>query len=178
MYLRNVLTLSPLTIGLILTLPPLCFAVFSPISGRIADKTSGRGIVTVGLGLILVGIYCYSQWGPMTTYGWIGLTLILIGSGSGIFQPANQRMAFSSVSEGDYGVVSAMLFSFGQAAGSLGTAVAVAILEGKLGTKEIFSDPMRFTEAQQFTFYSFLPLAALGLLLSFGGRSKPFVQST
>jgi hypothetical protein len=86
-------------------------------------------------------------------------------------------MAFSSVSERDYGVVSAMLFSFGQAAGSLGTAVAVAIIEGRLGTKEIFSDPTRFAEAQQFTFHWFLPLAALGLLLSFAARSKPVMQS-
>jgi EmrB/QacA subfamily drug resistance transporter len=177
MYLRNVLTLPPLTIGLILTLPPLFFAVLSPLSGWIADKTGGRSVVTVGLGLILVGIYCYSQWGPLSTYGWIALTLILIGSGSGLFQPANQRMAFSSVSERDYGVVSAMLFSFGQAAGSLGTAVAVAIIEGRLGTKEIFSDPTRFAEAQQFTFHWFLPLAALGLLLSFAARSKPVMQS-
>jgi hypothetical protein len=114
----------------------------------------------------------------MSTYGWIGLTLILVGSGSGLFQPANPRMGFSSVSEADYGVVSAMLFSFGQAAGSLGTAVAVAMLEGRLGTKEMFSDPTRFAEAQQFTFYWFLPLAAFGLLFSFAGRSKPLVQST
>ena len=114
----------------------------------------------------------------MTTYGWVGLTLVLIGIGNGLFLPANQRMAFASVSEGDYGVVSAMLFSFGQAAGSLGTAVAVAILEGRLGDKEMLSDPMRFAEAQQFTFSWLVPLAALGLLLSFGGRSKPLVQST
>ncbi len=178
MYLRNVLNLSPLTVGLILTLPPLFVAVLSPVSGWIADKTGGRSVVTVGLGFILVGIYCYSQWGPLSTFGWIGLTLVLLGSGSGLFLPANQRLAFSSVSERDFGVVSAMLFSFGQAAGALGTAVAVAILEGRLGGKEMFSDPMRFAEAQRFTFYWLLPLAALGLLLSFAARSKPSVQST
>ncbi len=178
MFLRNVLNLPALTIGLILTLPPLLVAVLSPVSGWIADRADGRGVVTVGLGFILVGIYFYSRWGPFTTYGWVGLTLALIGSGNGLFLPANQRMAFSNVSEGDYGVVSAMIFSFGQAAGSLGTAVAVAILEGRMGGKEMFSDPMRFAEAQQFTFSWLVPLAALGLLLSFGGGSKPFFQST
>ena len=178
MYLQNVLNTPPMKVGLILTLTPFFIAVLSPVSGWFADRFDGRGIISIGLGFLLVGIYFYSRSGPMTTYGWVGLTLVLIGIGNGLFLPANQRMAFASVSEGDYGVVSAMLFSFGQAAGSLGTAVAVAIVEGRLGDQEMLSDPMRFAEAQQFTFSWLVPLAALGLLLSFGGRSKPLVQST
>ena len=171
-YLRNVLELSPATIGLILTLPLLFIVLLSPISGWFADKYDGRMMVTLGLGFILLGLYFYSRSGPLTSYPWVGMTLVLVGIGIGLFQPANQRIAFSGVSEREYGVISAMLFSFGPAAGSLGTVVAVAILEGRLGGREMFSDPMKFAEAQQFTFSCLVPLAALGVLLSFAGRWK------
>lgn len=175
-YLRNVLELSPAMIGIILTLPLLFIVLLSPISGWLADKYDGRMIVTLGMGFILLGLYFYSQSGPMTSYPWVGMTLVLIGMGIGLFQPANQRIAFSGVSEREYGVVSAMLFSFGPAAGSLGTVVAVAILEGRLGGRGMLSDPMKFAEAQQFTFSCLVPLAALGVLLTLGDRWKPLTR--
>jgi len=174
LYLQNVLRLPPLTVGLILTLPPLFIALLSPLSGWFADRFDGRTMVTVGLGFILVGIYCYSRSGPTTAYGWVGLTLILIGIGNGLFQPANQKVAFASVGEGEYGVVSAMLFSLGQAAGSLGTALAVALQAAALGGKEILLEPARFATAQQFAFAWLVPVAALGVVISLAERRIRF----
>lgn len=177
LYMQNVLNLSPLTAGLILTTPPLLIAVLSPISGRLADRRDGRLLITVGLCFILFGILLYSRSGPMTSPLWVGFALSLIGIGNGLFIPANQRVAFSSVNEADYGVVSAMLLSFGLASGTLGTTLAVALLEWKTGGKGILADPTSFAEAQQFVFSSLLPLAVVAVLISFGARSSKLVKT-
>jgi MFS family permease len=177
LYMQNVLNLSPLTSGLILTTPPLLIAALSPVSGWLADRGDSQLIVTGGLCFILLGILFYSRSGPMTSPLWVGFALSLIGLGNGLFIPANQRAAFSSVSEADYGVVSAMLLSFGLASGTLGTTMAVALLEWKTGGKGIFADPKGFAEAQQFVFSILLPFAVAAALISFGTRSRKSVKS-
>jgi len=177
LYMRNVLELSPFMIGLILTIPPLFIAVLSPVSGWFADRFEGRILVTVGLCFVLLGIFFYSRSGPLTTSLWVGFVLSLIGIGNALFIPANQRVAFSSVNDVNYGVVSAMVFTFGMASGSLGTTIAVAILEGRLGESKLLVNPTNFTEAQQFTFAWLVPLAVIGLLISLAGRLRWFTRS-
>ena len=176
-YIQNVLNLSPLTAGLILTTPPLLIAALSPVSGWLADRRDGRFLITGGLCFILLGILFFSRSGPMSSPLWVGFALSLIGIGNGLFMPANQRAAFSSVSEADYGVVSAMLLSFGLASGTLGTTMAVALLEWKTGGKGILADPASFAEAQQFVFSILLPLSVVAALISFGAGSTKSVKT-
>ena len=69
----------------------------------------------------------------------------LLGIGVGFFTPANQKVAFASVAKDDYGVLAAMLSSFGTAAGTIGTTIAVALMEMK--AKEICGPPKQFLPA-------------------------------
>ena len=59
----------------------------------------------------------------------VGAVLAVLGTGIGFFTPANQKVAFASVAKEDYGVLAAMLSSFGTAAGTIGTTIAVALME-------------------------------------------------
>lgn len=171
LYLQNVLASSPFTVGLVMATLPLFTALSSPLSGRLADRIEARFVASLGLGFILVGILFYSRLGGGSSYFMVVLALTLIGLGSGFFMPANQKAAFASVGSEHYGILSAMLSSFGTAAGTLGTTIAVAMIEATMSGKGA-QDPGSFAAGQQFAFSALLPLAALALLISLKGKDK------
>jgi len=171
LYMQNVLGFSPLMIGLIATTLPLLTAVTSPVSGRLADRMDAGSVAAVGLFFTLLGILIYSRFGVDSRYLLILSSFALIGVGIGFFIPANQRVAFSAVSREDYGILSAMLSSFGPAAGTIGIALTVALLEGTM-TGRTIEDPIAFSNAQQFAFSSLLPFAVLAIFVCLAGKWK------
>jgi hypothetical protein len=92
-----------------------------------------------------------------------------LGAGIGLFVPANEKTAFTTVSNQDYGMVSAMLMAFGTGAGALGTTVAVALAE-HARTSRLSGDAAAFAYDQQFAFSWLAPLAALALLVTLLGK--------
>jgi MFS family permease len=117
LYLQNVLGASAITSGILLAILPLSTALASPMSGRLADRFDAGTINTFGIALLAAGIACYAALGTASHYALVGAVLALIGAGIGFFTPANQKIAFASVRQEDYGVLAAMLSSFGTAAG-------------------------------------------------------------
>ena len=171
LYMQNVLVFSPLTVGLVMASLPLFTALSSPLSGRLADRFEARFVASLGLGIVLIGIFFYARLGVGSSYLLVVLALSLIGVGSGFFMPANQKAAFSSVGSEHYGILSAMLASFGTAAGTLGTTIAVALIEATMAGKGA-QDPGSFAAGQQFAFSALLPLTALALLASLKGKDE------
>src|SRR5215471_4963342 len=143
MYLHHVLMASPLAIGIILSLLPITTALTSPLSGRASDRVGTERLVITGLGLISLGVFVYSRLGGESGYLPVAFALGLVGTGVGVFTPANQKAIFSSVGSEDYGVLSALLSSFTTAAGTLGTTAIVALLELKIAGLDS-SDPWVF----------------------------------
>ena len=141
-------------------------ALASPLSGKVSDRLAPGRVVTVGLGLISLGVFIYSRLGFQSSYVAVAIALGFIGMGIGVFTPANQKVAFSSVGNEDYGVLSALLSSFATAAGTLGTTAAVALLELKMTGFEP-NDPMAFASAQQFAFTCSLPFGVLAVIVAF-----------
>ena len=171
LYMQNVLASSPLTVGFVMATLPLFTALASPLSGRLADRLEARFVAGLGLGFIILGIFFYARLGIGSNYLLVILALTLIGMGSGFFIPANQKAAFSSVGGEHYGILSAMLSSFGTAAGTLGTTIAVALIEATISGRAA-QDPGSFAAGQQFAFSALLPLAAVAFLISFGGSRE------
>jgi EmrB/QacA subfamily drug resistance transporter len=170
LYMENVLGFSSVFVGLIMTSLPVFIALSSPLSGRLADRLEARYVATFGLASILAGIALYARLGATTPYLWVVASLALIGTGIGFFTPANQRAAFATVGQEHYGILSAMLASFGTASGTVGVTVAVALIEGMMaGTR--FDDPAAFASAQQFVFLALLPLAGAAIAVSLAGGS-------
>ena len=117
LYLQNVLGASALAAGLILAILPLSTALASPLSGRLADRFDAAVISAIGLGAIVAGIAGYSRLNSESHLLTVGMVLALLGGGVGFFTPANQKIAFAAIDPEDYGVLAAMLSSFGTAAG-------------------------------------------------------------
>lgn len=130
-----------------------------------------RSIATVGSLLTLLGILIYSRLGVDSNVLLIVSSFAFIGLGTGFFLPANQKAAFSTVSGEHYGMLSAMLSSFGPAAGTVGTTIAVALLGGTM-TGAVVHDPEAFANAQQVAFSSLLPFGVIAILVCLVGKWK------
>ena len=165
LYLQNVLGASAVAAGLLLAILPLSTALASPLSGRLADRIDATSVAAIGIGLIVAGIACYACLGVASHFVLVGAVLGILGTGVGFFTPANQKIAFASVSKDDYGVLAAMLSSFGTAAGTIGTTIAVALMEMK-GGPSLWSSREALAGAQQFAFAWLVPIGVVAMIVS------------
>jgi EmrB/QacA subfamily drug resistance transporter len=170
-YLLNVIGTAPLTAGLAMATLPLCTTLLSPLSGRLADRFNPRWVAIIGLCIILLGGFFYARLGEDSTLIWIVFVLSILGAGIGLFVPANDKAAFSTVPSRDYGMLAAMLTAFGTGSGALGTTVAVVLAEVAKKSR-INADAAAFAYDQQFAFSSLLPLAALAVLVTLLGKRE------
>jgi MFS family permease len=170
-YLLNVIGTAPLTAGLAMATLPLCTTLVSPLSGRLADRFNPRWVAILGLCIILLGVFFYARLGEDSTLIWIVFVLSILGAGIGLFVPANDKAAFSTVPSRDYGMLAAMLTAFGTGSGALGTTAAVALAEVAKKSR-ISADAAEFAYDQQFAFSSLLPLAALAVLVTMVGKRE------
>ena len=118
-----------------------------------------------------LGVFFYARLGQDSTLIWIVFVLSILGAGIGLFVPANDKAAFSTVPSRDYGMLAAMLTTFGTGSGALGTTVAVALAEIAKRSR-ISGDAAGFAYDQQFAFWTLLPLAALAVLVSLLGKRE------
>lgn len=169
LYLQNVLGASAVQAGLLLAILPLSTALSSPLSGRLADRFDARCTASVGVVMIFAGVALYAWLDARSSFLVAGAVLALIGGGIGCFTPANQKMAFASVGQEDYGVLAAMLSSFGTAAGTIGITLTVALMEHHGGSK-LWSEPVSFAQAQQFAFAWLLPIGIMAIAIAFRWR--------
>jgi MFS family permease len=128
-------------------------------------------VAVLGLCIILLGVFFYARLGQDSTLIWIVFVLSILGAGIGLFVPANDKAAFSTVPSRDYGMLAAMLTTFGTGSGALGTTVAVALAEIAKRSR-ISGDAAGFAYDQQFAFWTLLPLAALAVLVSLLGKRE------
>ena len=163
-YLQNVLSLSPLNLGLLLTTLPVVAAFCSLVSGRLADRREPRVVTVVGLMLGACGVMVYASLGIASHQLHAFLALALVGAGVGLVLPANQKVVFGIAPPEHYGVVGGLLTMCGPGAGALGIGVAVAIVEG-MGGGAARGDPVAFVEAQFQAMSVLFPLPILASVL-------------
>lgn len=176
LYMRNVLDVTPLALGLILTMLPVVAAVCSPVSGRLSDRVQPWMLVAGGLVAGAAGIVAYAGLQDGSSPAMVLLALALVGVGVGVFLPAHQKTVFSLAPREHYGLVGGLLSACGPGAGALGIGLAVSLMEGA-GT-------VGFVAAQRAAMLWLLPLPflALGLVvigrLLGWGRTAPGTDAT
>jgi EmrB/QacA subfamily drug resistance transporter len=171
LYLQNGLGAPAATAGLLLAILPLSTAVASPVSGRIADRFEASAVANFGLVIIVAGVAFYSMLGLNFDLAVVAVVLALLGAGIGLFTPANQKLAFAAVGQEDYGVLSAMISSFGTAAGTIGITITVALMEAWGGAR-LWTDPAALAGAQRLAFGCMLPFGILAIIIGLASRRK------
>ena len=165
LYMRNVLEVTPLHLGLVLTTLPVVAAVCSPVSGRLADRMETGVLVAAGLVAGAVGIVVYARLQDGSSPAMVLLALALVGIGVGVFLPANQKTVFALAPREHYGVVGGLLSACGPGAGALGIGLAVSLMEGATA-----AGTTGFVAAQRVAMLWLLPLPFLALGLVVAGR--------
>jgi EmrB/QacA subfamily drug resistance transporter len=116
--------------------------VLSPLSGRLSDRMGSRLLSTTGVGIVCVGLIWFMMLGPGSSLVSIGIGIVLVGSGLGIFHPPNNSAMVGSVPKDMLGVASAV----GQTARHVGSSVSLAVA-GSIYSTHVARHVVAFTNA-------------------------------
>lgn len=108
-YLSRGLGLSPMHVGLTLSVGPVVVALLGIPAGRLADRKGTTLVTLIGLGAIMAGSMLLV--GTSIAHGVLGylLPIVAITSGYALFQTANNTAIMTGVSADQTGVMSGML---------------------------------------------------------------------
>jgi predicted MFS family arabinose efflux permease len=143
LYMQNVLHYSPVQTGASFLPMTLLIIAIAPRAGALTDKVGSRWLVGLGMTLLAVMLFYYSQLGASETFWAILPGLLLGGVGMGLTMTPTTAAAMSAVAVDKAGVGSAVLNSARQVGGSLGIAVMGAIVASASDFLTGFHDSLR-----------------------------------
>lgn len=122
--LKEKFDFSYVQIGLITLVFQLTSSLLQPVSGRLADKHPRPYSLAVGMGFTLVGLLGLSR---ANAFGWILITVGMIGCGSSVFHPEASRVA-QLASGGRKGLAQSIFQVGGNAGSAMGPLLAALIV--------------------------------------------------
>ena len=124
LYLQEILHLSPIRAGLALMPCTIVVFVVSGMSSQLVDRISHRTMISGGLGLAAVGLAAMTIAGSHSSWTALLVGEIVVGVGTGLFNPALSNVALSVVSDRESGLAAGVNDTFRQ----MGIAVGIAAL--------------------------------------------------
>ncbi len=153
LYLQYVRGMSPAEAGQILLLQALAMALVAPLAGRLADKFEAKILATLGCVIVGIGFVLLSQLDTKTNSVVIGVALLAVGIGFGLFSTPNNNAIMGSVDEHEVGVASSSM-NLSRTIGNLfGMSVVNLIIHAQMGDQAMADAPveaMMTTVAQAF----------------------------
>jgi EmrB/QacA subfamily drug resistance transporter len=131
LYLQEILHLSPIRAGLALMPCTIVVFVVSGVSSQLVDRISHRTMISGGLGLAAVGLAAMTIAGSHSS--WLALLVgeIVVGVGTGLFNPALSNVALSVVSERESGLAAGVNDTFRQTGIAVGIAALGAVIPAR-----------------------------------------------
>ena len=181
-YMQEVLGYSILYTGLVLLIMPVAMAVLSPLSGWASDRIGSRFLASAGMAIIALGLLFMSGLGASSSVVYIGLGLLLIGVGMGLFSSPNTSAVMGCVERKRLGVASGTLSTMRFVGQAVSLAIMGAIIASVAGPDFIASltigtaDPAvtaeAFVKGMDLVLLVGAVLAAIGTVTSLA-RGKP-----
>nr|WP_277750978.1 MFS transporter [Ningiella ruwaisensis] len=109
LYLQYIKGFTPAYAGKILLLQALAMAIMAPIAGRLSDRFQPRVVATSGCAIVGFGFIIMNQINPDTSAIHVGIALLFIGTGFGLFSTPNNNAIMGAVSQNEVGVASASM---------------------------------------------------------------------
>ena len=107
LYLQYSQGLSPLEAGSIMVTQPFVMMMVASVSGRLSDKYDSRVLSSLGMGITVIGLVMLSFLDDATGKAYIITSLVILGTGFGMFSAPNTNSVMSSVAKKYLGVASA-----------------------------------------------------------------------
>lgn len=104
------------------------FVLFSQIGPALAKRYSMRNILVVSLLMVAGGVFMFSGLTPTTSYGYLLVSLVVMGGGMAVAMPLSTDGIMSSIPKRKAGVGSAINDTTREVGGALGIAVLGSLL--------------------------------------------------
>ena len=126
-YLQDVLRLSALNSGLILSAYPISMGIVAPVSGWLSDRITYRPLAIAGMIVTAAAMLLLTTLKQSSSIFAVILLLCLLGTGLSIFQSPNNARVMSSVSADKLGIASSTNALFRYIGLSSGTTFSMLI---------------------------------------------------
>jgi len=167
LYLQYLKGYSPITAGLIVSVQSIVMIIVSPFAGRSSDKIDPGNVSTVGMVLTTIGVALMTLINFENALYLGGFSLIIFGSGIGLFYSSNTKMVMSAVDKKYFGVASATLSNMRSMGQIFGMGIVMIIISTILGNVEII--PSNYPElilSLRFSLIAIAVLSAVGIFTS------------
>jgi MFS family permease len=178
LYLQRLKGLSPQETGLVLVCQPIIQALFSPLAGRLSDKTEPRTVASSGMALTFTGLVMLFFLQSDSPISYIIACLIILGFGFAFFSSPNTNAIMSSVERRYYGVGGAMVSTMRQVGMMFSMGIVMMILAILLGDAEITpNNQHQFVNSIKISFAVFAVMCFGGIFASLArgklNRNRP-----
>jgi EmrB/QacA subfamily drug resistance transporter len=176
LHLQWVTGMEPGRAGFILLASPVVMALVSPLAGRLADRTDPGKIASAGMALTALGLIPLCALGKDSPPALIVVSLLVMGTGFGVFSSPNISAMMRSVEKSRLGMAASIngaVRLFGQ---MLSMGFATTVLSLTVGDMRAGPDTApHFLTAERIIFVIFLLLCGLGIIPSLA-RGRPPVK--
>jgi EmrB/QacA subfamily drug resistance transporter len=129
-YLTRVHSYSTARAGVVIATVPLMMLLLSPFSGWFADRFGFRHQTTLGLAIVVVGLFSLASLDHETPMLLVMARLAIVGVGTSIFMSPNSATVMGSVPPSQLGTASASVATSRNIGNALGLAISSAVLVG------------------------------------------------
>ncbi|MEO6017996.1 MAG: MFS transporter [Polaromonas sp.] len=171
-YLSRALGLSPVLVGIVLSLGPIISTFFGVVAGRMVDRWGAPAMVTAGLLAMVAGALALSLLPPFFGLAGYIAAIAVLTPGYQLFQAANNTAVMADVRADQRGVISGML-SLSRNLGLItGASVMGAVFALAAGASDITSaQPAAVAHGMQVTFAVAAAMVLVALAAALGSRA-------
>lgn len=137
LYLQYLKGYSPLTAGLIVSVQSIMMVIVSPFAGRLSDRIDPGNVSTAGMILTTMGVALMTLLNFDNAPYLGGLSLIIFGSGIGLFYASNTKLVLSSVDKRYFGIASATLSNSRSLGQIFGMGIVTLVIAAIMGNVQI-----------------------------------------
>jgi EmrB/QacA subfamily drug resistance transporter len=119
---------SALSAGLLMAPQGIGAALVMPISGRLTDRIGGGRVALFGIALMTLATFPLVAVGPMSSYTWLALVLLVRGVGLGCSMMPTMASAYAVVRRDQVPEATSVLNTLQRVGGSVGTALLAVVL--------------------------------------------------
>ena len=155
-YLESIRGFDPEAAGLYLIAQAIPMALLSPLSGWLSDRFGSRVLSTLGMGLVTVGLFLFSELNGASSSLDLILRLVVVGVGFGLFSSPNTSAVMGSVEQEKLGVAAGTLGTMRFMGQSIGLAFLGAVMAATLPSHALLAVFAGFTSEGGLTVSEFV----------------------
>jgi Na+/melibiose symporter-like transporter len=173
LYLQYVKGMSPRDTGILLISQPVLMTIVSTFSGRLSDKYDPRILSSLGMAITVTGLILLAFISESTSSLYISISLVILGSGFGLFSSPNTNSVMGSVSKQYLGIASATLGTMRLTGQMMSLGLATLMIHLFIGDARITPDVhLPFIHSIRLLFVIFVLLSILGIFASMARGEK------